>query len=79
MEYINASGLASTVLLNFNLTNIRCHHVAVVLFNSTIQLFADGQLVVEEITYRNIWNRSGNIFLGGIPNGTKNDYFKGKL
>lgn len=49
------------------------------LSNSTIQLFADGQLVVEEITYKNIWSSSGNIFIGGIPNGTKDDYFKGKL
>lgn len=53
--------------------------MAVVLFKSTIQLFVDGQLIVEEQTYTNLWNKSGTIFLGGVPNGTKDDYFKGKL
>ena len=79
LEYVNASGFISTVpLVKFNLSDGRCHHVAVVLFNSTIQLFSDGQLVAEEITYNNLWNRTGNIYLGGVPNGSMDDYFKGK-
>ena len=79
LEYINGSGLPSVVLVNFSLSDGGCHHVALVLLNSTIQLFTDGQQVAEEITYTNLWNISGNIYLGGVPNGSEDDYFKGKL
>ena len=77
LEYLNVSGLRSILLANYSLADGQCHHVAVVLFSSTIQLYIDTQLIAEEITYQNLWNRSGSIFLGGAPNASQDQYFKG--
>ena len=65
--------------MNYSLADGQCHHVAVVLFRSIIQLYIDTWLVAEEITYENLWNRSGTIFLGGRPNASQDHYFKGIL
>ena len=51
--------------------------MAVVLFSSTIQLYIDTVLVVEEVTYQNLWNKSGSVFLGGIPNASQDQFFEG--
>ena len=77
MEYVNSTGLISAVFLNVNLSDGICHHLALVVFNSTVQLFADGNVAAEETTLRNLWNISGNIFIGGVPSGSVDDYFMG--
>ena len=77
LEYMNASGLSSSLHFNNSLADGKCHHIAVVLFGSVIQLYIDKRLVAEEITYKNIWNRSGIILLGGRANASQDDYFKG--
>ena len=77
MEYVNSTGLISAVFLNVNLSDGICHHLALVVFNSTVQLFADGTVVAEETTLRNLWNIRGNIFIGGVPSGSADDYFIG--
>ena len=78
MEYVNSSGLISAVFLNVNLSDGICHHLALVVFNSTVQLFADGTVAAEETTLRNLWNISDNIFIGGVPSGSVDDYFIGR-
>ena len=77
MEYVNSTGLISAVFLNVNLSDGICHHLALVVFNSTVQLFADGNVAAEETTLRNLWNISGNIFIGGVPSASVDDYFIG--
>jgi len=77
LEYLNASGSRSKRHFNYSLADGQCHHVAVVLFSSTIQLYADAVLVVEEVTYQNLWNQSGSIFLGGMPNASQDQFFEG--
>lgn len=77
LEYLNVNGSTSTLHVNNSLADRHCHHVAVVLFSSTIQLYIDAVLVVEEITHQNLWNRSGSIFLGGMPNALQDQYFEG--
>ena len=79
MDYVNSTGFISTLFMNVNLSDGSCHHVAAVLFNSTVQLFADGKLAAEELTHKNVWNRSGRIFVGGVPSGSANDYFNGRF
>ena len=78
MEYVNSTGLISAVFLNVNLSDGICHHLALVVFNSTVQLFADGTVVAEETMLRNLWNISGNIFIGGVLSGSADDYFMGR-
>ena len=78
MEYVNSTGLISAVFLNVNLSGGICHHLALVVFNSTVQLFADGNVAAEETTLRNLWNISGNIFIGGVPSGSVDDFFIGR-
>ena len=78
MEYVNSTGLISAVFLNVNLSDGICHHLALVVFNSTVQLFADGNVAAEETTLRNLWNISGNIFIGGVPSGSVDDFFIGR-
>lgn len=77
LEYLNVSGLRNTWHVNYSLADGQCHHVAVVLFSSTIQLYVDAVLVVEEVTYQNLWNQSGSIFLGGMPNASQDQSFEG--
>ena len=77
MEYVNSTGLISAVFLNVNLSDGICHHLALVVFNSTVQLFADGNVAAEETTLRNLWNISGNIFIGGVPSDSVDDYLMG--
>lgn len=77
LEYLNVSGLRNTWHVNYSVADGQCHHVAVVLFSSTIQLYIDAILVVEEVTYQNLWNQSGSIFLGGMPNASQDQFFKG--
>lgn len=79
LEYLSVSGSSSTRYVNSSLADGRCHHIAVVLFNSTIQLHVDAVLVVEEVTYQNLWNQSESIFLGGMPNASQDQFFEGNI
>lgn len=79
LEYLNASGSRSTLHVNYSLADGQCHHVSVVLFSSTIQLYVDAILVIEEVTYQNLWNQSGSIFLGGMPNASQDQFFEGNI
>lgn len=79
LEYLSVSGSRSTLYVNSSLADGQCHHIAVVLFNSTIQLHVDAVLVVEEVTYQNLWNQSGSIFLGGMPNASQDQFFEGNI
>ena len=79
LEYLNASGSRSKQRVNSSLADGQCHHMTVVLFSSTIQLYVDTVLVAEEVTYQNLWNQSGSIFLGGMPNASQDQFFEGNV